>query len=296
MTVSSRAKSGHCDGQMTGSKAAAAQNRAFAKPYGFGDHDRGAHRKKNQGMDDEGANAPTQVSLPDDSGAKAVVSPARISPTSQEQTTPMLDVHSPHETVRSWKEFFTHIAIITIGLLIAIGLEQTVEHIHRIYQLNEARRELKIELEANRKQLEKNLVAAQQLVAQLDSDMALLRAAQASHSVIGQKLMYEVQFFWPLDGTWQAVKQNGSLALMPHNELYGYTYVHEAIAAVMEGLTDLGARLRVANAIYQRAPDGNFTPRDLEELISATSEVQGKAAFGIELLHYEDIGLKSVGN
>jgi hypothetical protein len=255
-------------------------------------------------MDDGGANAPTQVSLPDDSDAKAAVSPAQgsmaasalISPTSQEQTIPMLDVHAPHETVRSWKDFFTHIAIITIGLLIAIGLEQTVEHIHHIYQLNEARRELKIELEANRKQLEKNLVAAQQLVAQLDSDMALLRAAQASHAAIGRKLVYEVQFFWPLDGTWQAVKQNGSLGLMPHKELYGYTYVYEAIAAVMEGLTDLGARLHVANAIYRRAPDGNFTPRDLEELISATSEVQGKAAFGIELLHYEDMGLKSVGN
>src|ERR1700730_7600037 len=136
-------------------------------------------------MDDGGANAPTQVSLPDDSDAKAAVSPgqgsmaasALISLTSQEQTIPMLDVHAPHETVRSWKDFFTHIAIITIGLLIAIGLEQTVEHIHHIYQLNEARRELKIELEANRKQLEKNLVTAQQLVAQLDSDMALLRAA-----------------------------------------------------------------------------------------------------------------------
>jgi hypothetical protein len=214
----------------------------------------------------------------------------------EEQATPMLDVHAPHETVRSWRDFFTHIAIITIGLLIAIGLEQTVVHIHHIYQLNEVRRELKIELEGNRKQLEKNRVAAQQLVAQLDSDMVLLRAAQASHSAISRKLLYEVQFSWPLDGTWQAVKQNGTLGLMPHNELYGYTYVHEAIAAVMEGLTDLGARLRVANAIYGRAPDGNFTPRDLDELISATSEVQGKAAFGVELLHYEDIGLKSLGN
>jgi hypothetical protein len=214
----------------------------------------------------------------------------------EEQATPMLDVHAPHETVRSWRDFFTHIAIITIGLLIAIGLEQTVVHIHHIYQLNEVRRELKIELEGNRKQLEKNRVAAQQLVAQLDSDMVLLRAAQASHSAIGRNLVYEVQFSWPLDGTWQAVKQNGTLGLMPHNELYGYTYVHEAIAAVMEGLTDLGARLRVANAIYRRAADGNSTPRDLDELISATSEVQGKAAFGIELLHYEDIGLKSLGN
>jgi hypothetical protein len=208
----------------------------------------------------------------------------------------MLDVHAVHETIHSWQGFFIHLATITIGLLIALGLEQTAEHMHHLNQLDEARRELKIELEANRKQVDKNLLAMQKLVAELDADMAVLRAAQASHSVIGRKLVYETQLFWPLDGAWQVVKQNASLGLMPHDELYRYTYIHEAISAVMDGLTDLGARLQVASAIYRRAPAGNFTPRDLEELISATSEVQGKAAFGIELLHYEEIGLKSVGN
>jgi hypothetical protein len=35
----------------------------------------------------------------------------------------MLDVHAPHETVHSWRDSITHIATITIGLLIALGLE-----------------------------------------------------------------------------------------------------------------------------------------------------------------------------
>src|SRR5664279_1235216 len=37
----------------------------------------------------------------------------------------MLDVHPPTAAIHGWKDFFVHIATITIGLLIAIGLEQT---------------------------------------------------------------------------------------------------------------------------------------------------------------------------
>ena len=39
----------------------------------------------------------------------------------------MLDVHSPHKSPDSWREFFVHLATITIGLLIALGLEAAVE-------------------------------------------------------------------------------------------------------------------------------------------------------------------------
>ena len=47
-----------------------------------------------------------------------------------EFTAPMLDVHVPYEAIQTWKAFFFHIAAISIGLLIAIGLEQTVESLH----------------------------------------------------------------------------------------------------------------------------------------------------------------------
>ena len=42
----------------------------------------------------------------------------------------MLDVHAPHQTVHTWKDFLIHIAAITIGLLMALGLESTVEWLH----------------------------------------------------------------------------------------------------------------------------------------------------------------------
>jgi hypothetical protein len=39
----------------------------------------------------------------------------------------MLDVHSPHEPIIGWKDFLLHLFTITIGLLIALSLEGTVE-------------------------------------------------------------------------------------------------------------------------------------------------------------------------
>jgi hypothetical protein len=51
--------------------------------------------------------------------------------TTQEHA-PMLDVHAPHETIHTWKDFAIHIAAIAVGLLLAIGLEQTVEY--RLFQ------------------------------------------------------------------------------------------------------------------------------------------------------------------
>jgi hypothetical protein len=205
----------------------------------------------------------------------------------------MIEVHPPHENVHTWRQFLIHIAAITIGLLIAIGLEQTVVYCHHRHQLQEARRELAAELEENRRILAKNLDAVRKMKVDLDADMALLRTAQTSLAPIGSKLVYGLDnIYWPKDGTWQAVKQNGSLGLMAHDELHYYVYIYEDIAIIMEQLNELGARMEVAGAIARRSPDGNLTPRDIEELITATSEVQAKVTYSTLLLRLEENALQ----
>jgi hypothetical protein len=210
----------------------------------------------------------------------------------------MIEVHPPHEAVYSWTQFLIHIAAITVGLLIAIGLEQTVVYCHHRHQLQEARRELAAELEQNRSVLAKNLDAVRKMTADLDADMALLRAVQTSPvsqspAPIGSKLVYGLgNFYWPKDATWQAVKQNGSLGLMAHDELHYYVYIYEDIAIIMEQSSEMGARIEVARAIARRSPDGNLTPRDIEELITATSEVQAKVAYLTLLLRLEENALQ----
>ena len=51
----------------------------------------------------------------------------------------MLDVHPPHEPIHSWKAYLLHMSTIVLGLLIAIGLEQSVEAIHRARETRELR-------------------------------------------------------------------------------------------------------------------------------------------------------------
>ena len=56
-----------------------------------------------------------------------------------------------HHAASTWRDFFIHIATIVLGLLIAVGLEQTVEHLHQHYQLRETREALERERKANEK-------------------------------------------------------------------------------------------------------------------------------------------------
>src|SRR5580693_2073705 len=80
---------------------------------------------------------------------KAAVPADAETPYMPEVSASMLDVHALHQTVRTWKDFFIHIATIVIGLLIAIGLEQTVEFFHHRHQVREARKALAAEHEEN---------------------------------------------------------------------------------------------------------------------------------------------------
>jgi hypothetical protein len=62
----------------------------------------------------------------------------------------MLDVHPPHEAAHTWRDFFIHIATIVCGLLIAIGLEQSVEWVHHRQERQELREALERERIENR--------------------------------------------------------------------------------------------------------------------------------------------------
>ncbi len=61
----------------------------------------------------------------------------------------MLEVHPPHTTVRTWRDFFLHIATITVGLLIAISLEQSVEALHHRHQRFQLEHDLRVEARKN---------------------------------------------------------------------------------------------------------------------------------------------------
>jgi hypothetical protein len=84
---------------------------------------------------------------PTPSGARIPPEPGTHS--NPEGTTAMLDVHPRHEPVHTCKDFFVHIATITTGLLIAVGIEQTVELVHHRNQARQLEEQMQAVFESN---------------------------------------------------------------------------------------------------------------------------------------------------
>jgi hypothetical protein len=61
----------------------------------------------------------------------------------------MIDIHPPHHAATTRRDFFIHLSTVVLGILIAIGLEQTVELIHHRHQVAEAREALHTERAQN---------------------------------------------------------------------------------------------------------------------------------------------------
>ena len=61
----------------------------------------------------------------------------------------MIDIHPPQHGAMTRRDFFTHLGIVVLGILIAIGLEQAVEAVHHRAQRNDLIRQMRTESEDN---------------------------------------------------------------------------------------------------------------------------------------------------
>jgi hypothetical protein len=88
----------------------------------------------------------------------------------------MIDVHAPEQRVGGMRDFFVHLFTITIGLLIALGLENAAEAWHHHHQRLEAEATIREELTENRVELVKADAA---IKSELDNMSAALTYLQA---------------------------------------------------------------------------------------------------------------------
>ncbi|HEY5101859.1 MAG TPA: hypothetical protein VII70_03680 [Steroidobacteraceae bacterium] len=206
----------------------------------------------------------------------------------------MLDVHAPHGPTHSWRDFMAHIAAIAIGLLLALALEKIVEYVHERRELTEARRELVREVAGNRSSFAANVIEASRVQQELDADLRVIQAVRL-HAPIGDgKFDYSVNFNATLDGPWQAIRQSGSLNLMPYEELQTYAWFHGILASVMESMHAFETTLYIGAAIAASAPPEKLNEHDLNELAGRTMEAQGRLANLRMFLGFEENGLANL--
>jgi hypothetical protein len=145
----------------------------------------------------------------------------------------MLDVHAPHTSVHTWKDFFIHIATISVGLLIAIGLEQTVELVHHRHQRQQLEEDLQGEGLRNQEIVERDIAYLDALNAWTLRANRAVQAAEAGH---GQQPMQYPDHFSNVPAmrqslrysattatVWTTAKESGAIALLPREEARAYT-------------------------------------------------------------------------
>ena len=142
----------------------------------------------------------------------------------------MLDVHMPHPT-HTWKDFFIHIATIMVGLLIAIGLEQTVEYFHREHQrhvLEENLHQEGVESQEIARRDVDFLDAGMSLLAE-DVRLADVELAARGHRAARFSPVHTQQpdiFTIPPQAVWTSARESGLTALLPRELHRSYTRLY----------------------------------------------------------------------
>jgi hypothetical protein len=147
-----------------------------------------------------------------------------------------MDVHPPHGAILGWRDFFVHLIVITLGLLIALGLEGIVEWAHNKHLVHTAEANLRAELLANRKTLADDFRFLNGAQKQMESDLSILSAFKGRNHPKA-----ELTFHWvwnsPGSAAWDTARNTGAVALMNFQtgETYADIYAQQGTVTTQSG-------------------------------------------------------------
>ncbi len=133
----------------------------------------------------------------------------------------MLDVHPPHAPTHTWRDFLIHIATICVGLLIAIGLEQSVEAIHHRRERDALVQEMRVEAERNIRLLHTDIDRNIEKAAWNRSILTALQTSRPQDGIVTVTLPTHETFLpqiSPSRAVWSVAKTNGKVALLSERE------------------------------------------------------------------------------
>ena len=136
-----------------------------------------------------------------------------------------MEVHPPHKPIHSVKEFMVHLLAITIGLLIALGLEGTVEWVHHRHLAQEAREDINQEIRDNQQQIDVYLKDRSAEEKSLRHNLAIVNDA-----LHGRSIKAFEEFKWAdlevQEASWDAASSSGVIVYLDHNEVKEYEKIY----------------------------------------------------------------------
>ena len=187
-----------------------------------------------------------------------------------EISAPMLDVHAPHQTVHTWKDFLVHIAAITIGLLIALGLEATVEWVHHEHQAQQALELLKQEVDRNRIALKNDMRSGDIGERDHRAALAVLHRLRLGTLSPEDRLIFVRKFDFLGSTAWKTVHEAGASAYIPYELMARYGRIYEAQQGINDSARSVYADLQRATSVLNAETESQS--REEEDRIQNEAE------------------------
>jgi hypothetical protein len=126
-----------------------------------------------------------------------------------------MEIHVPMGRVESLKEMAKHILIVTIGILIALGLEGIRESWREHIAVKDVRESLRVELTSDQEQLGKDLRQLRECNAQLDKMIAEMPGLAKSPAELNRRVGELRPGFYGLNSTaWESALSSNTLNYM----------------------------------------------------------------------------------
>ena len=187
----------------------------------------------------------------------------------------MLDVQAPHYTVHTWKDFFIHLATISIGLLIAIGLEQSAVYLHHRHQAQQMIEKLRAESVENHNILLMDIEATDRVITAVDANLLALAATSEGRDkspFVATPLPTWIGYV-PGDTTWLMMRDSALLSIVPELLAENYFKIEVTLAALdrWKWVAE-AARTQLEAALTVYSHVSVISPQEREVLQRAYSE------------------------
>jgi hypothetical protein len=135
-----------------------------------------------------------------------------------------MDIHGPEGPTHSFKDFAIHILIVTIGILIALGLEGIRESIHERRLVKEARENFRAELEEDQRFASLELANTRGMQVQIKKIIAdLPELRQHPDQLAARIAKIEPSFYFFNSSRWESALSTGALGHMKVEEVNRYS-------------------------------------------------------------------------
>jgi hypothetical protein len=171
---------------------------------------------------------------------------------------------------------FIHIGIISVGLLIAVGLEQTVEYFHHRHQAEHTREMLAVEMADNDRVVERARYFLTTHEDYLFKDLAVLgRLRRHALQPTDRIVLYHPPTTLA-DSAWQTAQQSGAIALLSYSEIQSYAKIYGIQADFVVTMADSMTAIQNANTMFYSSATDRFDKDRAAQVSSNNSGALGR--------------------